>query len=128
MIIWKSLSSSSSGKINKHEYLTGEKIQRSNRRQIIEQARFAYCSLGKALEKQTEKQVGALESLIPLYKKDELKQIEGIFQQNLINNLIRVKLKKLVNLQDFIKTDELNCKSKRRKVYDFSEYFLPIVF
>ena len=34
----------------------------SNQRQIIEQAKFAYCPLGKALEKQTEKQVGSLKS------------------------------------------------------------------
>ena len=44
-----------------------------------------------------------------------------------MNDLIRAKLKEIVNLQDIIKTDELNYKSKRRKVYNFSEYFLPIV-
>ena len=35
--------------------------------------------------------------------KDELKQMEDIFPQNLINNLICAKLKEIVNLQD-IKT------------------------
>ena len=44
-----------------------------------------------------------------------------------MNDLIRAKLKEIVNLQDIIKTDKLNYKSKRRKVYNFSEYFLPIV-
>ena len=44
-----------------------------------------------------------------------------------MNDLIRAKLKEIVNFQDIIKTDELNYKSKRRKVYNFSEYFLPIV-
>ena len=34
-----------------------------NQRKIIEQAKFAYSPLGKALKKQTEKQVGALKSL-----------------------------------------------------------------
>ena len=51
----------------------------SNWRQIVEQAKFTYSPLGKALEKQTEKQVGALRSLDLSNKKDELKQIEGIF-------------------------------------------------
>ena len=51
----------------------------SNWRQIVEQAKFTYSPLGKALEKQTEKQVGALRSLDFSNKKGELKQIEGIF-------------------------------------------------
>ena len=51
----------------------------SNWRQIVEQAKFTYSPLGKALEKQTEKQVGALRSLDLSNKKDELKQIKGIF-------------------------------------------------
>ena len=52
-----------SGKIRKYEYLTDEEILPSNRKQIIEQAKFTYSSLGKSLEKQTEKQVGSLKSL-----------------------------------------------------------------
>ena len=58
----------SSGKIDKYEYLTGEEILRSNQRQIIEQAKFAYSPLGKTFEKQTkaiedlgEKQTKAIE-------------------------------------------------------------------
>ena len=51
----------------------------SNWRQIVEQAKFTYSPLGKALEKQTEKQVGALRSLDFSNKKGELKQTEGIF-------------------------------------------------
>ena len=57
------ISALSSGKIDKYEYLTGAEILPSNRRQIIEQAKFANSSLGKALEKQAEKQVGTLKSL-----------------------------------------------------------------
>ena len=37
-------------------------------------------------------------------------------------------LKEVVHLQDIIKTDELHYKSKRRKVYNFNEYSLSIVF
>ena len=95
------ISASSSGKIDKYEYLTGEEILPSNQQQIIEQAKCTYSPLGKAFEKQTkiiedqgEKQVDALESLrtsdkeLPLIKDfipkesldpeitDEIKRIE----------------------------------------------------
>ena len=40
------------GKINKYEYLTGKEILPSNQKQIIEQAKFTYCPLEKAFEKQ----------------------------------------------------------------------------
>ena len=42
----------SSGKIDKYEYLTGVKTLPSNQRRVIEQAKFTYSSLEKALEKQ----------------------------------------------------------------------------
>ena len=51
-----------SGKIDKYECLTGEEILPSNQRKIIEQAKFPYSPLGKAFEKQTEKQVGTIKS------------------------------------------------------------------
>ena len=58
----------SSGKIHKYEYLTGEDVLPSNQQQIIEQARFTYCPLGKAFKKQikttedqTEKQIKAIQ-------------------------------------------------------------------
>ena len=64
------ISALSSGKLDKYEYLTGEKTLPSNQQQIIQQAKFNYSPLGKAIEKQIktikdqgEKQVVALESL-----------------------------------------------------------------
>ena len=45
-----------------------------------------------------------------------------------MNDLIRAKLKEIIHLQDSIKTDELYYKSKRRKVYNFSKYSIPIAF
>ena len=63
------LSVLSSGEIDKYEYLTDEEILPSNQRQIIEHAKFAYSPLDKALEKQTEKQVGTLKSLYISKKK-----------------------------------------------------------
>ena len=44
------ISTLSSGKIDKYEYLTGEEIVPSNQRQIIEQAKFRYSPLRKAFE------------------------------------------------------------------------------
>ena len=64
------ISALSSGKIHKYEYLTGKDILPSNQQQIIEQAKFTYCPLGKAFEEQIktiesqgERQVKALEDL-----------------------------------------------------------------
>ena len=60
----------SSGKIHKYEYLTGEDILLVIQQQIIEQVRFTYSPLGKALEKQIntikdhgEKQTETLRSI-----------------------------------------------------------------
>ena len=44
------ISALSSGKIDKYEYLTGEEILPLDQRQIIEQAKFTYSPLGKALK------------------------------------------------------------------------------
>ena len=115
----------SSGKIDKYEYLTYEEILPFNQRQMIEQAKFAYSSLGKAFEKETGKQVDTIKSLSPSNK---LKQIEGIFSQNLMNDLIHAKLREIIEFQDIIKKDDLNYKSKGRKTYNFSKYSLTIVF
>ena len=100
----------------------------SNQRQIIEQGKFTYSPLGKAFDKQTEKQIGSLRSLDLFNEKAELKKIEGIFSQSLINNLICAKLNKIVNWQDIIKKDIVNYKLKRGKTYNFWKYSLPIVF
>ena len=59
----------SSGKIVNMNTLQEKKYLPSNSVEIIEQAKFAYSLLGKASEKQTEKQVGVLKSLDPCNKK-----------------------------------------------------------
>ena len=46
------ISTKSSGKLHKYEYLTGEDILPSNQQQIIDQTKFTYSSLGKVFEKQ----------------------------------------------------------------------------
>ena len=45
-----------------------------------------------------------------------------------MHDLIRAKLKEILELEDIIKKDDLNYKSKHRKIYNFSKYSLPIVF
>ena len=45
------LTTLSSGKIYKYEYLTREEIVPSDQSRIIEQIKFTYSSLGKAFEK-----------------------------------------------------------------------------
>ena len=62
------ISALSPGKLDKYEYLTGEEILPSNQQQIIQQAKFNYSPLGKAIEKQIktikdqgEKQVKAIQ-------------------------------------------------------------------
>ena len=64
------ISTLSSGKIDKFEYLTIEEIRPSDQSRIIEQAKFTFSPLGKAFEKQIKtidqlrrKQVEALEVL-----------------------------------------------------------------
>ena len=122
------ISALSSGKIHKYRYFTGEEKLPTNQRKITEQAKFAYFLLEKAFEKHTKKYVGAITSLDLSIKKYELTQIDGIYPQNLMNELIHVKLKEMVNLQDIIKTDNLHYKSKIKKDYNFSIYYLNIVF
>ena len=122
------ISALSSWSIDKYEYLTGEEILPFNKRQIIEQSKFAYSPLGKAFKKQTEKQVGATESLDLSIKKDKVKQIEGIFSQNLMNDLIRAKSIERFKLSDIIKKDDLNYKWKSGKTDNFGKYPLLIAF
>ena len=75
---------------------------------------MAYSPSGKAFEKQREKKIDILKSLDP-----KLEQIEGVFAQNLMNDLIHANIKEMVELQNVIKKDDLNYKSKRGKTYIF---------
>ena len=71
-----------------YEYLTGKEILPSNPNQIIEQAKFTYSPFGKAFEKQTKEQVKAIQHLNISDKASELKRIEVVFPQNVLNDLI----------------------------------------
>ena len=63
------ISTLSTNKFNKYEYLTGEEILPSNEKQMIEQGKITYSPLGKAFKKQTktiedqgEKQIKAIQN------------------------------------------------------------------
>ena len=69
----------SSGKIHKHEYLTGEDILPSNQQQIIEQVKFTYCSLRKAFEKQIKTMEDQGEKHIkPIQNQGQVKKLKNI--------------------------------------------------
>ena len=78
------ISALSSGKIDKYEYLTGEEILPSNKQQIIEQAKFTDCPLGKAYEKQTK--------TIEAQREKEIKAFQDNKQQLINNNDYKDKL------------------------------------
>ena len=109
------ISALSSGKFHKYEYLTGEEILSSHQQQLIQQDKFNYSPLGKALEKQRrtikdqgEKQVVALESLKPPDKKlPPIKDFIPMENLNpeIINEIKRMKKykKRLTEIKCFIK-------------------------
>ena len=117
------ISALSSARVEKYEYLTVEETLPSNQKQIVEQAKFTYSPLGKALAKQTEKQVDALKSLKRSYKTYELERIESIFSKHLLNDLIIVKFKEIIKFQDIFKTDELYFKSSLKILIIFVNIF-----
>ena len=51
------------GKIDKYEYLTGQVKMPTDQIQFIEEGKFTYPTLEKALEKETEEEKEALEYL-----------------------------------------------------------------
>ena len=114
------ISALSSGKIDKYEYLTGEEILPSNQQQIIQQAKFTYSPLGKALEKQRktiedqgEKQVNALKTS---YKK--LPSIKDFVPIEKFNPEIIAEIKRIEEIVKNVDRDKMVYESTGR-IYDF---------
>ena len=114
------ISALSSGKIDKYEYLTGEEILPSNQQQIIQQAKFNYSPLGKALEKQRktiedqgEKQVDALKTS---YKK--LPSVKDFVPIEKFNPGIIAEIKRIEEIERNVDRDKMVYKSTSRN-YDF---------
>ena len=120
------ISALSSGKLDKYEHLTGEEILPSNQQQIIEQAKFTYSPLGKAIEKQIktvkdqgEKQVVALESLKAPDKK--LPPIKDFIPMENLNPEIINEIKKIEEIEKKVDRNKIIYKGTN-KTYDFRNF------
>ena len=120
------ISALSSGKLDKYEYLTGEEILPSNQQQIIQQAKFNYSFLGKAIEKQRktiedqgEKQVVALESLKDSDKK--LPPIKDFIPMENLNHEIINEIKKIEETEKKVDRNKMVYKGTN-KTYDFRNF------
>ena len=120
------ISALTSGKLDKYEYLTGEEILPSNQQQIIEQAKFTYSPLGKAIEKQTksikdqgEKQVVALESLKDSDKK--LTPIKDFISIEDLNPKIINEIKRIEEIEKKVDRNRMVYKGTN-KTYDFRNF------
>ena len=80
------------------------------------------------MEKQTEKQIGAIQFLDFFNKISELDQLKYILLENQFNYLIIDKLKKINELQNIIKSGEMDYESRTDKQDFYSKYSLPVVF
>ena len=120
------ISALSSGKLDKYEYLTGEEILPSNQQQIIQQAKFNYSPLGKALEKQRktiedqgEKQVVTLESLEDSDKK--LTAIKDFIPIENLNPEINNEIKRIEEIEKKVDRNKMVYKGTN-KTYDFRNF------
>ena len=120
------ISALSSGKLDKYEYLTGEEILPSNQQEIIQEAKFNYSPLGKAIEKQIktikdqgEKQVVALESLnVPNKKLSSIKDFIPI--ENLNPEIIN-EIKRIEEIEKKVGRNKMFYKGSN-KTYDFRNF------
>ena len=120
------ISALSSGKLDKYEYLTGEEILPSNQQQLIQQAKFNYSPLGKAIEKQRktiedkgEKQVVALESLKDPDK--TLPPIKDFIPMENLNLEIINEIKKIEEIEKKVDRNKMVYKGTN-KTYDFRNF------
>ena len=123
------ISALSSCKIDKYEYLTGEEILPSNQQQIIQQAKFAYSPLGKALEKQIEtikdqgkKQLKAIQDNKQLVNKDDYKdKLLLSKEREIFKDIYNKRLDKIEEMNNEIDHDDIDYVILRNNMeYNFS--------
>ena len=111
------ISALSSGKLDKYEYLTGEEILPSNQQQIIQQAKFTYSPLGKALEKhrktiedQGEKQVKAIQDkqTVNINKDDYKDKLLLSKEREVFKDIFNNRLDKIEEMNNEIDYDDLD--------------------
>ena len=108
------ISALSSGKIDKYEYLTGEEILPSNQQQIIQQAKFNYSLLEKAIEKQIKTIEGQGEKQIKTIQ-DNKKQltntkevaIKNIVPENILNDEAKKETEKISEIEKTVDREKL---------------------
>ena len=135
------ISALSSGKTDKYGYLTGEEILLSNQQQIIQQAKFAYSPLGKALEKQIKtiedqgkKQVKAIQDkqLVNIKIKKNYDYKDKLLlskEREIFKDIYKKRLDKIEELNNKIDYDNLKYVAvNSRTEYNFSELRDPITF
>ena len=120
------ISALSLGKLDKYEYLAGEEILPSNQQQIIQQAKFNYSPLEKAIEKQIktikdqgEKQVFALESLKPPDRK--LTPIKDFIPIKNLNPEIIKEIERIEEIEKKVDRNKMVYKGTN-KTYDFRNF------
>ena len=124
------ISTLSSGKIDKYKYLTGEEILPSNQQQIIEQAKFTYSPLEKALEKQIKtiedqgkKQVKAIQDNKQIVNKDGGYKDKLLLsrEREIFKDIYNKRLDKIEELNNKIDYDDLDYVILRNNMeYNFS--------
>ena len=133
------ISALSSGKIDKYEYLTGEEILPSNQQQIIQQAKFNYSPLGKAIEKQIKaiedqgkKQVKAIQDnnqLVNINKGDYKDKLLLSKEREIFKHIYNKRLDEIEELNNKIDYDNLEyVVYSSKKKYNFSELTDPMTF
>ena len=129
------ISALSSGKIDKYEYLTGEKILPSNQQQIIEQAKFTYSPLGKAFEKQIKtiedqgkKQIKAIQDKQLDNNVDYKDKLLLSKEREIFKDIYNKRLDKIEELNNKIDYDNLQYAVVNSvKIYNFSELTDPLM-
>ena len=125
------ISALSSDKLDKYEYLTGEEILPSNQQQIIQQAKFNYSPLEKAIEKQRKtiedhgkKQVEAIQDnkqLVNINKDDYKDKLFLSKEAEIFKDISNKKLNKIEEINNKIDYDDLDYVTLSKDMeYNFS--------
>ena len=129
------ISSLSSGKIHKYEYLAGKDILPSNQQKITEGAKFIYSPIGKALEEQIktienqeEKQIKVIHDqgrvkTIKKYASDDEDSLRISRQKEIFNELADKRLNEINELDKKVNLDDLIYKYKgNTRNEEFNKY------
>ena len=117
------------GKIDKYEHHTGKNILPSDQSRIIEQAKFIYSPLAKALEKQIntiedpgEKQIKAIENRVEKHPLDtDQKSITALFSKDILTEEAIYELNKIKETKQKTSRDDLIYKTGEKRNIDFRE-------